>query len=66
MQYANVMLAAAKENPSKPKVLTYSLTQTSRIIILIICNIALSGASFTLISPTGRFAVQSPLFDILM
>ena len=59
--HANVMLAAAKENPSKPKVLTYSLTQTSADYYIDHLQYRLSGASFTLISPTGRFAVQSPL-----
>jgi len=41
--------------------LTYSLTQTSADYYIDHLQYRLSGASFTLISPTGRFAVQSPL-----
>lgn len=59
--YANVMLTAAKENPSQPKVLTYSLTQTTADYHIADLQYRLSGASFTLISPTGSYAVQSPL-----
>lgn len=59
--HANVMLTAAKENPSKPKVLTYSLTQTTADYHIADLQYRLSGASFTLISPTGSYAVQSPL-----
>jgi UDP-N-acetylmuramoyl-L-alanyl-D-glutamate--2,6-diaminopimelate ligase len=59
--HANVMLTAAKENPSQPKVLTYSLTQTTADYHIADLQYRLSGASFTLISPTGSYAVQSPL-----
>ncbi|MEG2128286.1 MAG: UDP-N-acetylmuramoyl-L-alanyl-D-glutamate--2,6-diaminopimelate ligase [Acinetobacter sp.] len=59
--YANVMLTAAKENPSQPKVLTYSLTQTTADYHIADLQYRLSGASFTLMSPTGSYAVQSPL-----
>ena len=59
--YANVMLTAAKENPSQPKVLTYSLTQMTADYHIADLQYRLSGASFTLISPTGSYAVQSPL-----
>ena len=59
--HASVMLTAAKENPSQPKVLTYSLTQTTADYHIADLQYRLSGASFTLISPTGSYAVQSPL-----
>ncbi|MBP9786959.1 MAG: UDP-N-acetylmuramoyl-L-alanyl-D-glutamate--2,6-diaminopimelate ligase [Acinetobacter sp.] len=59
--HASVMLTAAKENPSQPKVLTYSLTQMTADYHIADLQYRLSGASFTLISPTGSYAVQSPL-----
>ncbi|GAB01324.1 MULTISPECIES: UDP-N-acetylmuramoyl-L-alanyl-D-glutamate--2,6-diaminopimelate ligase [Acinetobacter] len=59
--HANIMLDAAKTNPSQPKILTYSLTQASADYHIADLQYRLSGASFSLISPTGCYAVQSPL-----
>lgn len=59
--HAHLMLNAAQTNPSQPKILTYSLTQTTADYYIADLQYRLSGASFTLISPTGSYAVQSPL-----
>ncbi|MDR2063052.1 MAG: UDP-N-acetylmuramoyl-L-alanyl-D-glutamate--2,6-diaminopimelate ligase, partial [Acinetobacter sp.] len=59
--HAQIMLDAAKANPSQPQILTYSLTQTSADYHIADLQYRLSGASFTLISPTGAYAVHSPL-----
>ena len=59
--YASVMLDAAKSNPSQPKILTYSLTQTTADYHIADLHYQLSGANFNLISPSGTYAVQSPL-----
>lgn len=59
--HSSLMLDAAKANPSQPKILTYSLTQTNAGYHIADLQYRLSGASFTLISPAGRYTVQSPL-----
>jgi UDP-N-acetylmuramoyl-L-alanyl-D-glutamate--2,6-diaminopimelate ligase len=59
--HAQIMLDAAKANPSQPKILTYSLTQKTADYHIADLQYRLSGASFTLISPTGAYAVHSPL-----
>ena len=59
--YATLMLDAAKANPSQPKILTYSLTQAVADYHIADLHYRLSGASFTLIAPTGLYSVQSPL-----
>ena len=59
--HAHLMLNAAQANPSQPKILTYSLTQTTADYHIADLQYRLSGASFTLISPTGAHPVQSPL-----
>ena len=59
--YASVMLDAAKSNPSQPKILTYSLTQNTADYSIADLQYRLSGASFNLVSPSGIYAVQSPL-----
>lgn len=59
--HAQIMLDAAKANPSQPKILTYSLTQKTADYHIADLQYRLSGASFTLISPAGAYAVHSPL-----
>ncbi|MFI8033921.1 UDP-N-acetylmuramoyl-L-alanyl-D-glutamate--2,6-diaminopimelate ligase [Acinetobacter sp. ABJ_C3_5] len=59
--HAQIMLDAAKANPSQPKILTYSLTQKTADYHIADLQYRLSGASFTLISPTGTYVVHSPL-----
>lgn len=59
--HAYLMIDAAKANPAQPKILTYSLTQTTADYYIADLQYRLSGASFTLTSPTGRYTVQSPL-----
>ena len=59
--HASIMLDAAKANPSQPKILTYSLTQTTADYHIADLQYCLSGASFTLISPTDSYSAQSPL-----
>lgn len=59
--HAAVMLDAAKTNPSQPQILTYSLTQATADYHITDLQYRLSGASFTLISPTGSYVVDSPL-----
>lgn len=59
--HAHLMLNAAKANPAQPKILTYSLTQTTADYYIADLQYRLSGASFTLIAPTGHYVVQSPL-----
>jgi UDP-N-acetylmuramoyl-L-alanyl-D-glutamate--2,6-diaminopimelate ligase len=59
--HSSLMLDAAKANPSQPKILTYSLTQTNADYHIADLQYRLSGASFTLVSPAGRYTVQSPL-----
>ncbi|ENW94018.1 UDP-N-acetylmuramoyl-L-alanyl-D-glutamate--2,6-diaminopimelate ligase [Acinetobacter dispersus] len=59
--HAHLMLEAAKANPAQPKILTYSLTQTTADYYIADLQYRLSGASFTFIAPTGHYVVQSPL-----
>ncbi|QER38410.1 UDP-N-acetylmuramoyl-L-alanyl-D-glutamate--2,6-diaminopimelate ligase [Acinetobacter suaedae] len=59
--YATLMLDAAKANPSRPKILTYSLTQAMADYYIGDLEYRLSGANFTLLAPTGSYSVQSPL-----
>lgn len=59
--YAQLMLDAAKANPSQPKILTYSLTQATADYHIDALEYRLSGANFTLLAPTGSYAVHSPL-----
>jgi len=53
-------LDAARNNPSKPKILTYSTTQKADYQVQEI-EYNLSGAHFKLITAQGQFAVNSPL-----
>ena len=59
--HAHLMLNAAKANPAQPKILTYSLTQATADYHIADLQYRLSGASFSLISPTSSYSVQSPL-----
>ncbi len=59
--HAALMLEAAKANLAQPKILTYSLTQSTADYHIADLQYRLSGASFSLISPTGTYPVQSPL-----
>ena len=59
-EHAPIMLAAAKNNPSQPKILTYSTTKTADYQVKDI-QYSLSGASFTLVTAQGELSVASPL-----
>lgn len=59
-EHAPIMLQAAKNNPSQPKILTYSTTQVADYQVQDI-EYSLSGASFKLFTAQGEFVVQSPL-----
>ena len=59
-EHASIMLAAAKNNPSQPKILTYSTTKTADYQVKDI-QYSLSGASFTLVTAQGELNVASPL-----
>lgn len=59
-EYADIMLQAAKSNPAKPKILTYSTTQTADYEVQNI-QYSLSGAVFILKTEQGEFKVHSPL-----
>lgn len=58
--HAEVMIQAAKANPSQPRILTYSLSQAADYQVSEIAY-RISGASFTLSTATGRYTVKSPL-----
>lgn len=58
--HADVMIQAAKANPSQPKVLTYSLSQAADYQVTGIAY-SISGAEFKLQTSQGTFAVHSPL-----
>ncbi|ENX18203.1 hypothetical protein F895_00279 [Acinetobacter sp. CIP 64.2] len=60
-EHGALMLAAARANPAQPKILTYSLTQATADYHIADLQYRLSGASFSLISPSGSYVVQSPL-----
>ncbi|MFZ0024060.1 UDP-N-acetylmuramoyl-L-alanyl-D-glutamate--2,6-diaminopimelate ligase [Acinetobacter sp.] len=57
--HAEVMLNAAKKNPSQPKILTYSLSQAADYQVQDI-QYSISGAEFKLITAQGEFSIQSP------
>ncbi|TCB34653.1 UDP-N-acetylmuramoyl-L-alanyl-D-glutamate--2,6-diaminopimelate ligase [Acinetobacter sp. ANC 4910] len=59
-EYASIMLAAARENPAQPKILTYSMTQAADYQVKNI-QYSLSGANFSLVTAQDQFEVQSPL-----
>ena len=59
-EHANLMINAAKENPAKPQILTYSTTQNADYKVENI-QYSLSGARFKLITAQGAFDVESPL-----
>ena len=58
--FANLMLETAQSNPNAPQILTYSLTQVADYQVQNI-KYSLSGAHFSLLTPSGTFEVQSPL-----
>lgn len=58
--HANIMIQAVEKNSAKPKLLTYSTTQTADYQVKDI-EYSLNGANFTLITAQGEFAIQSPL-----
>jgi len=60
--YAPLMLSAAQGNDSKPKILTYSVSQSSKADYCA-SNIeyTLNGTCFTLTTPTGIHNIVSPL-----
>ena len=59
-EHAPIMLAAAKNNPAQPKILTYSTTQAADYQVSDI-EYTLSGARFNLVTAQGNFSVNSPL-----
>ncbi|WP_374251994.1 UDP-N-acetylmuramoyl-L-alanyl-D-glutamate--2,6-diaminopimelate ligase [Acinetobacter brisouii] len=58
--YADVMLNAARHNPAQPKIFTYAIQQAADFYVSNL-SFSLQGARFTLHSPVGQFAVNSPL-----
>ena len=58
--HAQIMLDAAKANPSQPRVLTFSLSQTADYQVSDIAY-SISGANFRLTTASGVFDIQSPL-----
>ncbi|HJF28498.1 MAG TPA: UDP-N-acetylmuramoyl-L-alanyl-D-glutamate--2,6-diaminopimelate ligase [Acinetobacter lwoffii] len=58
--FADVMLNAAKNNPSQPKILTYSLSQPADYQVQDI-RYSISGAAFKLLTAQGSFSIRSPL-----
>ncbi|MHA3080374.1 UDP-N-acetylmuramoyl-L-alanyl-D-glutamate--2,6-diaminopimelate ligase [Acinetobacter sp. ANC 5502] len=58
--YADVMLNAALHNPAQPKIFTYAIQQAADFYVSDL-SFSLQGARFTLHSPIGQFAVNSPL-----
>ena len=58
--HANVMIEAAKANPSQPKIFTYSLSQTADYQVTDI-HYQISGAEFKLITQHQEMTVKSPL-----
>ena len=58
--HADVMIAAAKANPSQPQILTYSLSQAADYQVSDI-QYSISGAEFKLSTAQGTFTVHSPL-----
>lgn len=58
--YADVMLNAARHNPAQPKIFTYAIQQAADFYVSDL-SFSLQGARFTLHSPVGQFAVNSPL-----
>lgn len=58
--FAEVMIAAAQSNPNTPQILTYSLSQAADYRVEAI-QYSISGATFDLVTASGRFTVQSPL-----
>lgn len=58
--HASVMLQATQANPSQPRVLTYSTSQTADYQVSEI-QYSLSGAQFKLTTAQGQFDVHSPL-----
>ena len=59
-EHAQIMLNAAQQNPSKPRILTYSTTQPADYQVQDI-QYSLSGVSFKLATEKGEFEVNSPL-----
>ena len=59
-EHAHIMLNAAQQNPSKPRILTYSTTQPADYQVQDI-QYSLSGVSFKLVTAKGEFEVNSPL-----
>ena len=58
--YADVMLNAARHNQAQPKIFTYAIQQAADFYVSDL-SFSLQGARFTLHSPIGQFAVNSPL-----
>ena len=59
-EHAQIMLDAANANPSHPKVLRYSTSQTADYQVFDI-QYSLNGATFQLKTITGEFKIHSPL-----
>ncbi|WOE31059.1 MULTISPECIES: UDP-N-acetylmuramoyl-L-alanyl-D-glutamate--2,6-diaminopimelate ligase [unclassified Acinetobacter] len=59
-EYASVMLNAAKNNPAKPKILTYSTTQNADYQVHDI-QYSLNGANFKLVTAQTEIEIYSPL-----
>ena len=59
-EHAQIMLNAAQQNPSQPRILTYSTIQHADYQVQDI-QYSLSGVSFKLVTAKGDFEVNSPL-----
>ena len=59
-EHAQIMIDAAQSNPTQPKILTYSTTQTADYQVENI-QYSLNGTCFKLITADGEFEVNSPL-----
>lgn len=59
-EYASIMMDAAKANLAKPQILTYSTTQQADYQVQNI-EFSLSGVTFSLITRTAQYKVNSPL-----
>lgn len=59
--YAHIMLEQAQQNPSKPQIVTYSLTDSQADFHVSQLSFSLEGAIFNLHTPQGVFEVNSLL-----
>lgn len=59
--YASKMIEAAQNNPNQPRILTYSITQSTADYWVSDLNYHLNGAEFILHTPISTFKISSPL-----